>query len=387
MLWINFLHLYQPANADGHIIKEATEMSYERLVRALEENPRIKFTLNITGCLVMRWDNQNFDGIINKIKSLIKKGQIELTGSAAYHPLLPLIPEKEAKTQIKENEDVLRYYFGSDIKLRGFFLPEMAYSPRIARVIKALGYEWLILDEIAYNGKLNQVNCEKVHKDIRSSIKVVFRSRKFSQTYVPETISKLLEKGQENFLITGTDAELYGLRHRDQTGEFEKVLKNKNLETLTISEYIDRSKELIKFKGVSSSWESTEEELVQNNAYLLWHDEKNKIHLKIWELVNLAYKTIEKYNNDDNSNWARWHFVRGIASCTFWWASAKDFRKVFGPHAWSPDEIERGTNELIRSIRALNDVTTRHTKMKAERLYLDIKKMVWTSHWNYYWKK
>ena len=106
----------------------------------------------------------------------------------------------------------------------------------------------------------------------------------------------------------------------------------------------------------------------------------------MWELANLAYKTADKYKEDKDYHWARWHLTRGLASCTFWWASAKDFR-LFGPISWSPDEIERGANELIRSIRALDDTATRKTKIKAEKLYIKIKKMVWEKHWTYYWKK
>lgn len=37
MKWINFLHLYQPVNADPAIIKEAAEKSYYRIVSALEK--------------------------------------------------------------------------------------------------------------------------------------------------------------------------------------------------------------------------------------------------------------------------------------------------------------------------------------------------------------
>ena len=102
------MHLYQPANASVHTIKEATKLSYWRLVRALEENPKIKFTLNITGCLLLRWDELGFSDLIKRINNLIKKGQIELTGSAAYHPILPLIPSEEIKRQIEENEFILK---------------------------------------------------------------------------------------------------------------------------------------------------------------------------------------------------------------------------------------------------------------------------------------
>lgn len=388
MLWINFLHLYQPVNADARIIKEATELSYLRLVKVLEENPNIKFTLNITGGLILRWEELGYQELISRINSLIKKGQIELTGTPAYHPLLPLIPKEEAIRQIKENETILRKHFGKNFKPRGFFMPEMAYSPAVSKIIKKLGYEWIILGEIVEKGKLGKTDFNKIYEDKNSGLKIVFRSRELSESYVPETLDKMIKKEKNGGLaITATDGELYGLRHTDPTGEFEKILKNPNLETKTISEFVDGHKKLEKIKPVAGSWVSTEKELKDGQPYILWLDKKNKIQKNIWELANLAYETAEKYKNDDNYIWSRWHLVRGLASCTFWWASGKNFSHIFGPHAWSPDEIERGVNELIRSIRTLDDVATRKTKIKAEKLYIKIKQMIWKNHWTNYWKK
>jgi len=389
MLWINFLHLYQPANTDAVNIKEATEESYLRIIRALEEHPNLKFTLNISGCLVLRWKHLKMIDLLNRIKRLVEKGQIELVSSAAYHPLLPLISKEETIKQIEENDEILRKFFGDNLKLKGFFMPEMAYGAGAAKIIKKFGYEWIILDEISYNGKLKEAKTDEIYKDKNSGLKVILRSRQLSNSYVPETLNKTLEHTNTNnkIFVTATDGELYGLRHDDPTAEFEKLLKNKNLETKTISEFMARKKIIEKIKLVPCNWESTEVELLKKQPYVSWLDKKNKIQSKLWKLSNLAEKTINKHKDDDNYYWARWHFVRGLASCSFWWASAKDFSHIFGPLSWNPDEIERGVNELIRSIRALEDTTTRQTKIKAEKLYIKIKKMVWKKHWTYYWKK
>ncbi len=387
LTWVNFLHLYQPANADGHVIEEATRMSYERLVRDLEENPGIKFTWNIAGCLLLRWKELKYFALIKRIKTLVRRGQVELTGSAAYHPILPLIPEKEVLAQIKEQEDILRYYLGKNLKLKGFFLPEMAYGPALAKIIKKFGYEWILLDEIAAAGKLNQVDFNQGYEDRVSGLKIVFRSRKFSKCYVPDFLNKEIKK--KFFFhpyITATDAELYGLRHNDPTAELEKLLRRKKLRTITVSELISGWQMTAKLKPLASSWESTEKDLHNHQPYALWYDRDNKVQMELWRLARMIYKTVENYKQDNNYGWARWHLVRGLASCTFWWASAKDFR-LFGPISWSPDEIERGSNELIRAVRALDDVTTRRTKIKAERLYIQIKQLVWERHWKYYWKK
>lgn len=399
MFWINFLHLYQPANTDAHIIREATELSYLRIIRALEEHPKIKFTLNITGCLFLRWEELGYLDLIKRLDKLIKIKQVELTGTAAYHPILPLISKQEIIKQIQENQKILQKHFGKKFKSKGFFLPEMAYSVAVAKIIKSMGYEWLILDEIAYNGRLNQVDFNQVYQDKNSRLKIIFRSRRFSKYYVPEVLNQIIESrfisGQKREdkgfihnsipLITATDGELYGLRHQDPTAEFEKLLKQKNLRTQTISDFISK-KQSKKIQPLACSWESLPKELKQEQPYILWFNKKNNIQQKLWQFAKLAYLTVEKHNQDHNYYYARWHLVRGLASCTFWWASAKNF-ELFSSISWNPDEIERGINELIRSIRALDKTTTRKIKIKAEKLYIKIKQMVWEKHWTYYWKK
>lgn len=389
MLWINFVHLYQPANADAFIIKEAVEKSYERLVRALEENPHIKFTANISGCLILRWRELGYSDLIARIGRLVARGQLELTGTAAYHPILPLIPEKEAECQIKENEKILRDSFGENFKPRGFFLPESAYGREAAKIIKKLGYEWIILDEIALNGKLGKTDYDKTYVDAESGLKIIFRQRQLSKSYVPKTLLKQLEHGRnpDYPAVTATDAELYGLRHEDPDGELEKLLRRHDYETETVSGFLDKGgRRTEKIKPVASSWESLPEELADDKPYNLWYNKENPIQKKLWRLALMAYRVAEAYPHDKCRQWARWHLVRGLASCTFWWASAKDFL-LFGPISWNPDEIERGLNELIRSIRAIDNEATRDVKLSAEKLYVQIKQLVWERHWAYYWKK
>lgn len=385
MLWINFLHCYQPVNTDAYHIEEATEKSYARIIKAIEKQINIKFTLNINGSLFLRWEELGYSWLIDKIAVLLKQGRIELTGSACYHPLLPLITEAEVRKQISENEEILCKHFGSDFKARGFFMSEMAYSEEAARIVRDFGYEWIILDEIALGGKLGEHDFSKIYKDKASGLKVVFRDRKLSSSFVPETLRDL--DNSEYPLITATDGELYGLRHIDPTCEFEKFLKNDSLQTQTVSMFIDNHQDLEEVDIVACSWESLPEELLANKPYILWDDKDKLIQQKLWNLARFSYDIVESNLSDENYNWARWHLVRGFASCTFWWASEKDFSHIYGPYAWSPDEIERGINELIRAVRTLDDVLTRDAKIKAEEMYIDIKKNVWEKHWNYYWKR
>jgi predicted glycosyl hydrolase (DUF1957 family) len=380
MLWLNFIHLYQPANMERAKLLEATEKSYERILRALEEHPGIRMTANISASLLERWatDLERMD-IIERFKKAVKKGQLELVGSAAYHALLPLVSPIEALEQIREQEAALKKYFGLR-KPQGFYLPEMAYSPEVARLIKKAGYGWLIVDEITVFGRTGE-SSNGVFYDLNSGLKAVARNRFVSESYVPDTLNELIAAGINEPIITATDAELYGLRHIDHTAEFEKIIKLPHLKTQTISRYINTRKEVRRTRLVASNWQTTEMDLLKKTPFSLWADPKNAIHGDLWALADLAQLIYQSNRQDPNAWWSRWHLWRGLQSCSWWWASKNDFRTVFGPLAWSPDEVEKGVNELIRSIRSLESSTDKKTKIKAEKLAQKIRADVWIKHW------
>ncbi|HTW97005.1 MAG TPA: hypothetical protein VMD74_05105 [Candidatus Methylomirabilis sp.] len=384
MLWVNFLHLYQPPDSEIFNITEATEKSYLRIVAALENNPRAKFSLNITGCLVESWQELHYFELIARIKKLLERGQIELTGSVAYHCLVPLVPKKEVARQIKENTRILRGAFGEEIKLRGFFMPEMAYSPEAAKIVKNSGFEWLVLDEICHSGNLNEVDFSKVYRAKASGLKIVFRSRKYSSTYVPKLVNK--KYPYQELLITATDGELYGLHYRDKNNELEKALANPNVRTQLVSEFIDSRKSFYVTEPVKGNWEASEEELLADNPYALWFDRKNEVHLKLWQFTEMIISLVEKYRRDRNRKWTHYFLSRGLASCTYWWASVKDFSHLFGPIAWNPEAIERGINNLIRAVRSIENRDSRDEKLKAEMECLKVKQLIWRKHWEKYWQ-
>ena len=400
MFWFNFLHFYQPANLETFKIKEALDKSYWRLIRLLEEHPDLHFTLNISGCLVERLFIEKELDFLRRLRRLVDRGQVELTGSAAYHAFLPFLPAAEVIRQIKENEIILKRHFGKNLKLRGFFFPEMAYSAVVAQIVRRLGYRWTILDEISYAGRSRlRPNPNCLYIDKQSGLQVVFRNRRLSSAYVPDQLKKILLAAPiarsakiavgDKIIITATDSELYGLRHEDQGAELEKIVKRKDLKTATLSWLVEQVSRLEskKIKVFPASWETSPAEMRLSQPYKLWLDRSNKIQVSLWKLAALALQLSEKFKTDKNKQWQRWHLVRGLASCTFWWASGRDFSEVFGPRAWSPDEIERGLEDLIRAVRSIADPRSRVGKLQAEKYYWQIKKIVWEEHWKKYWRK
>lgn len=391
MTWINFLHFYQPANIDEIYIKEAFEKSYSRLISLMLNNKDFKCTVNISGCLLDRLfekeDEYLLKGkkIIDNLVFLVKSGQLELVSSAAYHAFLPLLPEEEVRRQIRENKYFLEKYLGKDIEIKGFFSPEMGYSLDLARIIKEEGYDWIILDPITAVNR--DLNFNQVFIDSNSDLKIIFRNRNFSRAYPPDEIQRLLLNNSDDLVITATDAELYGLRHEDPSGELEKVVNNQKIKTERISDFINTfsCNELKRIELRNSSWESEEEDILRGKPFILWNNEDNLIHQDLWALSFLALSLGDKFKDDENFYWHRWHLVRGLASCNFWWASAIDFSFNFGPYAWNPDIVERGLEDLIRSIRAISNKESLVKKLEAEDLYVKIKNNLWREHWLKHW--
>ncbi len=383
MLWINFLHLYQPANGPLERIQEAVEKSYARLIRLMEEHPHLNFTANISGCLLERLRDEGYVDILNSLKALAKSGRLELVGSAAYHAFLPYLPEAEIIYQIKKQEEITLEILGIDIKAGGFFLPEMAYTSSLAKLVKKLGYKWLILDEASLSSTLT--NQQIAYIDSNSGLSVLVRQREFSNAYAPDLINNLLlENKLPNIIITATDAELYGLRHEDPSAELEKMVKIKGLETTTITNYLDNNDKLSKLKFQMASWE-TNWQFDKGQPFAIWRERGNKTQLLLWDLAKLALKVEQKFKNDSNYTWCRWHLDRGLASCAFWWASGRNFSHNFGPVAWNPDEVEGGVNDLLRSIRSLENEKSLKYKIKAEKLANEIRKSLWSKHWSKHW--
>ncbi len=379
MWWINFLHLYQPANLEPELIAGAVAKSYRRLVQLLEKKNNLKMTMNISACLIERLEEGGYIDLIKRIKVLVDSQRVELVGSAAFHGFLPNLPEDEIIWQIEYQEKILKKYFKLE-NIKGFFIPEMAYHPKVAKIVAQRNYQWLILDEISAAEKIDY---NYIYKDKDSGLQIIFRQREYSNAYPPDKINVLRrQKNVPKAIVTAADGELYGLRHLDPQAQLEKIVFWSSLKTATISEYIEANLEFVKeIKLRKSSWESTEEELRANNPYILWDDPKNKIQQDLWRLTNLALSMKEKYPQDNNVTWARWHLSRGLASCWFWWASAYDFTHNYGPLAWSPDQIEKGINDLLRSIRCYQNKDSKKEKIIAEKLVANLRQDIWLKHW------
>ncbi len=179
MLYLSLLlHIYQPPTQEREVTKQITQDSYRLILKILEKTGA-KITLNIPASLTEQLVRIGGEDVIRGIIALTKKKQIELTATAAYHALLPRLPEPEIKRQITLNNYLNKKILGSQIYCPdGFFPPEMAYSSKVGRVLKQHNYKWVILSELAYKRELGKVKHDVIYvkRDKNSNVNNISKS-------------------------------------------------------------------------------------------------------------------------------------------------------------------------------------------------------------------
>jgi len=291
------------------------------------------------------------------LKNLAEKGQIEFTGSAMYHPILPLIPQEEVVRQIQLNTGVNRKYFGDVYHPQGFFPPEMCYSQEVAKTVAGMGFRWIIVDEIAFYGKIGQArnNVIYTHKEIPGLV-VFFKERPFSSgiTYgsYPDAKPFLHSLGERvpshSYLITGTDGEIYGHHRPGQENLLREVYQTGSLQTCTLSEllYLFEGSEIS--DPLPSSWSTWEDEMTNGIPYPQWQYPDHELHRLQWQLTCLAIETIKSLTHENQAyQEARGLLDQALHSDHFWWASCRPW--------WDTGMIERGAKTLFDAVQRVKE--------------------------------
>lgn len=371
--WANLLHIYQPPTQFPGVLRQITEESYFELTALLRANPKAKITLNISGSLTEQLSDQGLGLLLDQIKELAAGGQIEFTGSAKYHPILPKLPKEEMRRQIELNNETNRKFFGALWKPQGFFPPEMAYSRDVAEVVTQAGFKWVILSEYAFPPDIEARPDNSVVYSVKGlPLKVFFREhlasvdlafgRIWSRTDFINLVRKDLKSNQ--YLLTAMDGETFG-HHRPG---LEKVLADiyadPSLEAKTISELLNLYPKGPEVEPLPSSWGLEEQELKRGIAYPRWDYPGNSIHTRQWELVNLAIKAVWATAKTDPAYEAvREKLDKALHSDQFWWAG--------GRPNWHFRLVEMGGRMLNDVVQASPGATSTD-KAQASDLYHEI---------------
>jgi len=359
MYWANFLHFYQPAEQQPDVLETIVVQSYRPLIEGIKKSKRVRLTVNINGTLLELFDTYGYKDIIDDLRTLGEEGRIEFTSSIKYHALAPFLNEDEIVRQIKMDNETNTFFLGGSYQPQGFFPPEMAYSEELPAVISSLGFKWIILDEIAYDGYVGHVDYKKIYKVAGSNMLVFFRERRLSNLIMSAVVrsrESLLEAMKDDmrsgrYVLTAMDGETFGHHRPGLEKMLFDVFAAPEFELIKISDisgYYTEAKEIL---PVKSTWASSRKEIEENTQFLSWSDPENIIHQWQWKFTDLVLKEVSAMNK----NHSRHALVRkkmdlALSSDHFWWASAKPW--------WSLEMIEVGAYRLLDTIRHTPDVST-----------------------------
>lgn len=354
-----FLHLYQPPTQKRDLVIRVTKESYIPIIRGLMHNPGAKMTLNIAGCLLTKFDQYGYSGLINQLRQLVSKGRVELVGSSAYHAFLPKLPESQMLRQIELQEGILRRFFGESLVLKGFFPPEMAFVPKMSPIIQKKGYKWIILDNFARRGSSAYA---PLYED-KGGMQYYFRHRMASYALVAQDIrtsadfTKVIGELTKDKLysVLALDAEMFGHHRPGYEALLEKIYKSNDIRLHTISELEGLGLQKVVVDTHQSSWTILDKHRSIHKPFIRWRDPENEIHRMQWGLTELAIKAPHDIKSQKKLDSA-------LFSCQYWWASALPW--------WQVEMIESGAHSLLQSV--IYSHATAQYKRKAVDLYHNI---------------
>ena len=142
-------HQHQPVGNYGFVFDDLFQNSYEPLVACLERHPGVKAGLHYSGPL-LDWLRVNRPGYLERVQSLVARGQVDVLGGGYYEPILPAISEADRIGQMAKMRESVAETFGRTPT--GMWLPERVWEPELPSSIAAAGYRWTIVDDVHFEG-------------------------------------------------------------------------------------------------------------------------------------------------------------------------------------------------------------------------------------------
>lgn len=143
---VNFIfgiHNHQPLGNFGWVMESAYERSYRPFMETLEEYPNMKVAVHYSGPL-LEWIRDNKPEHLDLLRSLVKRGQLEIVVAGFYEPVLASIPKEDRIVQIEKLKEFAR---NLGYEARGVWLTERVWQPELVKSLRAAGIDYVIVDD------------------------------------------------------------------------------------------------------------------------------------------------------------------------------------------------------------------------------------------------
>jgi predicted glycosyl hydrolase (DUF1957 family) len=211
----------------------------------------------------------------------------------------------------------------------------MGYAPKLARVAKKLGYQWMIVDELAHP------NHKDINRDTIYNLKgdpdlfFFFRERDISFRILSAQVGISVFSGRmlvdllgsrlktKNYMVTAMDGETFGHHRPGLEQLLFDLYKAPEIQSVKLSDLPALFSKRAPVTPRPSSWALMHKDIERNTPYSRWDDAGNPIHRAQWQLTYLAIKAVNNLNPKSNAfAKARASLDRSLHSDQYWWASA-----------------------------------------------------------------
>jgi predicted glycosyl hydrolase (DUF1957 family) len=297
------LNLYQPLTQSRDVFEDIFGSCYAPLLKLIKHKTSAKFTLNTPLSLLQQMDNYGHHSWMEQLSELYNLGRVELTGSAAYHPLITKVPKKVAEQQIILNEYGMGYYLGRHTgfegepslmlkNISGFFPPELALNVNVLHILNELGYKWVATDESAVG------NDSGIYSVQGLDTALYVRNRELSERITlkrdssTDGVTELIEDHGEYLVVL--NSEVFGYHNKEGILLLESLIDyitSHGGEILTVDElaHISTHEHTISESDIKeSTWAVKADGTDGINPYPYWEVRDSKIHEELWQKFHKA---------------------------------------------------------------------------------------------------
>jgi len=212
------IHNHQPVGNFDWVFEKGCDEAYQPMIEALERHPTVKMALHYTGPL-RDWIAENRLELIERIRALVARGQVEMMTGGYYEPILVALYDADKRGQIEKLTQTVRDDFGYEPT--GAWLAERVWEPHLAKPLAEAGIQYTIVDDthFKYTGLEDEDLFDYYVTEEQGITLKIFGTSKHLRYTIPwapveEVMAWLREQADElgrKVAIMGDDGEKFGL--------------------------------------------------------------------------------------------------------------------------------------------------------------------------------
>ena len=321
--------------------------------------------LSVPWGLTELWLSSGHHDCVAMCQRLHASGRVEFVSTAAYHPILPLLPRNAMGRQVADGIQQHSSIF-TDWSCRGFVPPEMAFGPELLPVLQELSFDWCMVDDAPYCCLSDEPPFDYV--PLVSGLRVLLRSALWSRALVGvaragkggrKLVSEMVRglkswfDGKDGYVCLAMDAECFGHHRRGSLAQLESFLKSvqrsRDMSLVFPTQIVERFPSKPD-EVPPGSWRTTSEQFWEGEFFAPWQSRYNSAHKHLWELTELAVGAVAKMQQ---------RLDRGLHAGLYWDGRARadvlpsssngGLRTLIDViAAAAPEDLDRGLELLAR---------------------------------------